>query len=1238
LRPDFAVLAPARPGTSDNGGSPRLLVSVYPAGTSMRAHLPAESWSASPVDRMAAHCRSVGCQLGLVTDGDVFTLVWANPSGGVGSATWIASVFAEGGEAALLDSFTTILGAKRFFSVAAPNQLEALLAESANAQTEVTNQLGLQVRQAVELLVAAISRAERDRADTQASPLLGVDPTVVYQAACTVLMRIVFLLYAEERRLLPLGDARYDDNYAASTLLGSLKTRLDADEPLDYSFTVWPRLLALFRAVHGGLTHDLVRIPPYGGGLFDPDRYPFLEGRSGGSWRTDRADGLRIDDRTMHGVLSAVQELRFSEAGVTETRRLSFRSLDVEQIGHVYEGLLDHTATPITEVTVGLVGPAGRESEVPLTRLEVALAQGPEVLAALLTELGVSKRDAGRAASPVPDDRRRRLREAAETGELTDRLMAFAAVIRDDLRGLPIVLLPGTFYVTETSTRRDGGIEYTPRTLADEVVHYALQPIAYSPGPAETGDAAQWKLKSSDQLLALKVCDPAAGSGAFLVAATRWLADRLVEAWKAEGNPLVDQLGGHADLAVDDVDDLTLEARRQVAERCIYGVDRDPMAVEMAKLSLWLTTMAKERPFSFVDHAIACGDTLLGVTSLDQITHFHIDPAKAKQITMAGDLTHLVDTALAKRRELATFTVRTAEDIAHKARLLREADEASAFVELIGDLIIGAALVSAPRGNGSIDDKLAIVSPLIADALTNPEQREELRRTAQSWLNRHRPDAAPLRTCAHWPLAFPEVFADGGRFDAIVGNPPFLGGQRLTARIGEDVRECAVEVLANGRRGSADLVAYFFLRAAQTSKGFGMLATNTIGQGDTREVGLDALTADGWTIHAATKSMPWPGSAVLEISKVWARSGNWQGGVSLDGLDTVGITTSLDRASRVTGKPKRLDENATRSFQGTIVLGLGFVLTPEDALGMIQQDARNADVLFPYLGGKDLNESPTHSPSRWIINFFDWPEERAREYASCFAIVEKLVKPERQRTKTDGSYVQRKPLPQKWWIYAEKRPGLYRSIRDYSEIVIIAQTSKTQRPAVVSSAGIFDQKTIVFAGPADWYFAVLSSDIHWHWIVKRGSTQRVDPVYTPSDVFETFPFPQVSEVAIVAGNDLRHHRSALMIANNEGLTKTYNRANSEADRTEGIVKLRELHVALDLAVRNAYGWSDLVLDHGFHPTPQGVRFTVSQNAQTELLDRLLEENHRRAALQGEAKPKKGTKQRPSATSEQESMF
>jgi hypothetical protein len=130
----------------------------------------------------------------------------------------------------------------------------------------------------------------------------------------------------------------------------------------------------------------------------------------------------------------------------------------------------------------------------------------------------------------------------------------------------------------------------------------------------------------------------------------------------------------------------------------------------------------------------------------------------------------------------------------------------------------------------------------------------------------------------HWPLHFPEVFENGG-FDAIVSNPPFMGGQKITGNLGTFYRDYLVNYIAFEKRGSADLCAYFFLRNASLLKNKGMmglLATNTISQGDTREVGLEQLESNGYSIPYAVASRKWPGKANLEVAYVWLRNGAWE--------------------------------------------------------------------------------------------------------------------------------------------------------------------------------------------------------------------------------------------------------------------------------------------------------------------------------------------------------------------------
>jgi len=1231
LRPDHVL--------DDGAGKPRLLVTVQPPAVRLDARSVGDRWSATPVERLTLLCRATGVELGLVTNATSWVFVWAPKAGASGTATFSADLFSE--EPVLLDAFTSVLGARRFFAVAEPDRLEALLLESASAQAEVTGKLGQQVREAVELLVTAMSRADRDRDGVL---LAGVDSHLVYESAVAVLMRLVLLLYAEERGLLPLGDELYDCTLAASTLLDQLReTQADTgDEPLERSNAAWHRLLALFRAVHAGITHDRLRIPAYGGSLFDPDRFPFLEGRrSGERWRETPSEPLPIDDLTVLAMLSALQELRFAEGGVTETRRLTYRALDVEQVGHVYEGLLDHSAVAVNATALGLIGRAGNEPEVALNDLAHHAALGRDAFVAwLVNTTGLTAPRIERSLDTEADaDTTRLLRAACDNDEaLTARLSPFIHLLRLNLRGLPTVFPAGSMYVTQTGAKRDSGTAYTTKELADEVVEHTLAPLVYSPGPADGADRGDWKLRSAAELLELKICDPAVGSGAILVAACRYLADRLVEAWTAEGSPNIQ----------GDPDEVVIGARRAVADRCLYGVDRDPMAVEMAKLSLWLVTLSKERPFSFLDHALKSGDSLLGITDLDQLRALHIDPAVGRAKVGLSLKSDAVDDAVARavdlRRALESIPVVTVRDAEDKARLNAESEAALVALRMVADLVVGCALRAELPSQPSPEDQIAASAPLIAAAL-DVDEPEELRASALEQvkaralqaLDAGRPDSAPQRNPLHWPIAFPEVFVDRDNtgFDSIVGNPPFLGGQRITGAAGTDFRSYCVRWIADGQRGSADLVAYFFLRAAQVCSGFGFLATNTISQGDTREIGLDRLTTGGWTIHRAVKSVSWPGEAALEIAKVWLRR-RWKGALFLGDCRVSAITPSLDVAGRVTGNAHRLIENAGCSFQGSNVLGLGFTMTPDEAAHLIDEEASNGEVVFPYLNGDDLNGSATQAGSRWIINFYDWPLERARDYRTPFEIVEEQVRPDRERNRYSAH------ARDHWWQYERPRIELYAAIADFERVLVIAATSKVVQPVFVPTGRVFSHALYVFAYDDDFHFGVLTSAFHWWWAVAHASTMRTDLRYTPTDCFETFPQPSCDDTAVeVAGRALDEHRAALMIRNDEGLTKTYNRVHNPEDEAPGVAELRELHVALNLDVRNAYGWYDLDLDHGFHDTPQGRRFTLGAAARSEVLDRLLELNHERFAAEvaaGLHAQKKVTKGRNKPAADAPTLF
>lgn len=1231
LRPDFVVAHPDQ--GSDTVGA-RLLVKAYRQGQDLDGQIEESSWAASPAERMTYLCRAVGVRLGLVTNGERWTLVDASRGETPGYVSWYASLWSQ--EPLTLRAFRSLLGTRRFFGVDESETLEAMLAESATYQAEVTEQLGAQVRRAVEVLVQALDRAD---ADTGRALLRDVSEGELYEAALTIMMRLVFMFFAEENDLLPLRDDLYQQNYAASTLRGQLREEADrvGIEVLERRQDAWPRLLATFRAIYAGVEHDALRLPAYGGSLFDPDRFPFLEGRlPETTWQETDAQPLPVDNRTTLHLLDALQVLQMRGRRGMEARKLSFRSLDIEQIGHVYEMLLDHEVTRADAPGLGLVGAQGLEPEVGIDQLEEKRDRGKSALLDFLRgETKKSRSTLEKALEKEPDPAWiERLRVACgDDGGLLERVLPYQALIRTDPWGEPIVIPKGSVFVAAGAERRTTGTYYTPRALTEEVVTYALEPLVYI-GASEGKPRQEWKLKRPEEILELKVCDLAMGSGAFLVQVIRWLSERLVEAW-AEAEETVgpitiegDPLRGNASDAVlpSEPEERAALARRVVADRCIYGVDVNPLAVEMAKLSLWLVTLAKGRPFSFLDHALKCGDSLLGVHELDQIRYFHLDPARGKELhaTLFDPTRHIervVEEALELRRELESFTVWDVRDAEQKSELNRRANVALNRLRLLGDLVVGAAISTAGQGSDDLDKNLQGLTDRLTSMLEAPgtEVDELLRADALIMLNEGRPPLKPDRRTFHWPLEFPEVFLrDRPGFDVMVGNPPFIGGPKLTAAIGKDLREFAIAHIARDKRGIADLVVYFFLRAAALSYAFGFLATKTIAEGDSREVGLDQLLEAGWRIMRANRSRPWPGAANVFVAQVWLSRASGSGDIFLDGVSVDTISSGLSVNTRQLGTPYRLSQNKNRCFEGIKPRGNGFILEETEAMRVIENSPNSRHVVRPFLNAEDLLDHPRQETRRWIINVSHLSREQAeRQYPHVWSLIEQRVKPDRQRKRDDGSFFLGGKLAVEFWKFERSRQRMRDAIRDFERVLVVAQTSNTLAPVLVNADQELSQALRVLAYDDFGHLALFSSSFHEIWARRWGSTLKGDLRYTASDVFETFPHPPISRQMSVLGEALDAGRDQLMLENRQGLTAIYNRVHNPGERAAAIVRLRQLHVTVDEALAGAYGWQDLDLDHDFYDTPIGVRYTLGPMVRTEVLNRLLELNHERHAAEGQ---------------------
>ncbi len=490
-----------------------------------------------------------------------------------------------------------------------------------------------------------------------------------------------------------------------------------------------------------------------------------------------------------------------------------------------------------------------------------------------------------------------------------------------------------------------------------------------------------------------------------------------------------------------------------MAERCLYGVDKNRYAVQLARLSIWLVTMAKNEPFTFVDHALRHGDSLVGL-SFDQIRAFHWKAGhEGEQIeTTSVALQQALDEAVAIRQQIQALSADpSAEASRAKERLLADALDATRRARLIADLVVGAFFAHATNKDRDKerDRRLDLVHAwLTADDLAREEELEADLKKLQAELYE-------TQVPFHWMLEFPEVFylerpdplnsgkVEGAAMvDAFVGNPPFAGKNSMSNAVGAAYLSW-LQAIHEGAHGNADLSAHFFRRTAMllgAHGAIGLIATNTIGQVDTRASGLKYLAQRGFQITSALTNLPWPGEAAVTVSVVYLLHGRpaRDARFELDGRNVAAINSRL-RPKPERADPIKLGANADASFQGSIVLGMGFTLTPVERDELIARNVRNAEAIFPYLGGEEVNTSPTQSHDRYVISFGQVDLTEAERWPDLIAIVREKVKPERDKLKNNPDGRRRKEY---WWQFGRSTPALDAAIAPLSRCLATLFTSK----------------------------------------------------------------------------------------------------------------------------------------------------------------------------------------------------
>ena len=1240
LRPDFAVRE--RDPRQDAPGW-QLLVRVLEAGDDFD-HVAggAGRLEVSAHGRMERLLRQTGVPAGLLFNGRSLRLVSA-PRGE--SSGWldlhVADMVTTAGRP-MVAALRLLLSETRLLSLPREKRLAALLDDSRKYQNEVSERLAEQVLHALYELVRGMQAAHDASGGALLRGPLAERPDDIYHALLTVILRLVFLLYAEERDLLP-----DDETFARHYSLAGLYERLREDaalhpDTMNQRYGAWAQLLVLFRLFHDGAAAGGMRLPQRHGVLFDPDRFPFLEGRGGGGARQlhDRIEPPLVPDGTVYRALDKLLLL--------DGQRISYRALDVEQIGSVYETMMGFRLETATGLSVAIK--AQKKHGAPTAVDLDALAGEPSGRRAQWLRERTDRTLTDKVRKPVA---------AAET--VADLHAALQPVI--DTAATPDLVPAGAMVLQPSEARRRSGSHYTPRELTEPIVRTTLEPIlARLRGPGGEPPLPE-------AILDLKVCDPAMGSGAFLVEACRQLGDALIESWRIH----------EAAPELPDGEDEVIVARRLITQRCLYGVDRNPMAVDLAKVSLWLATLAKEHALTFVDHALRHGDSLVGL-SRRQLEAFHWDASKPPLLRGLG-MRDALDTYAGLRRRIRAADANVSDWD------LRDWWDQARFelgkVRLFGDLTIAAFF------DGAKPKEREAKNGEFARAVLNGEAEQY--RAELDERRRADPPLAPF----HWEIEFPEVFerapsteseapshprANRPGFDAIIGNPPFAGKNSLAAGNVAGYPDWLKEIHEESH-GNADLVAHFFRRAfdlVRDQGAFGLIATNTIAQGDTRASGLRWICKHGGEIFSVRRRVKWPGLAAVVVSVLHVGKGAVTDRKQIDGRDVERITAFLFHRGGH-DDPVQLKANAGKSFQGSIVLGMGFTFDDTDRKGvasplaemhrLIEKDPRNREVIFPYIGGQEVNTSPTHTHHRYVINFRDFPLRReaiagcgpvalgdargadnpaswmsatdeqrrawlqrgrvpldfpravAEDWPDTLAIVETKVKPTRI---TDN----RESYRRYWWQYAEKRLELTSALTGL-ERVLATNCGATPHLALafLPAATVFANTLDIFPYETCAAFCALQSRPHEIWARFFGSSMKDDLRYTPSDCFETFPFPDGWDTAPTleaAGESYYEFRANLMIRNDEGLTKTYNRFHDPYENDPEIATLRELHAAMDRAVLDAYGWTDIptdcefLLDYEIDEEEWGTRkkpyrYRWPDAVRDEVLARLLELNAQRSS-------------------------
>ena len=802
--------------------------------------------------------------------------------------------------------------------------------------------------------------------------------------------------------------------------------------------------------------------------------------------------------------------------------------------------------------------------------------------------------------------------DVEEFGSVYEGLLEYEPTFETSV-GIPV------FTFVQGDERSSSGSHYTPEELVKPLIDHSLQ---YQ---------IEEKLKEEDPergLLSLTVCDVACGSGHILLSAARRIGFELAKVRSGEDQP---------------TPSLLRIAIRDVIKHCIYGVDLNPLAVELCKVALWLEAHQPGEPLNFLDHHIKCGNAIVGLAHFEELKNgiateaFKTLPGDDSEVASTfrrtnehqrqtkGQLSlhdlNAVEADIQNIQQDFTQFLKmpehTPQQIAAKTKAYESLTSGKKWFRLkqLADLQVAQFFIHKTEANR---EKFT----------TEARYQNYLNSGAQIQDRGASMSTAGKKRFFHWFLEFPQVFGNGG-FDCILGNPPYLGWSGLSQAYGEKLTSFLAYDYNSNRK--CDLILYFLRRAHQIihKNGFvSLVTTNSVSQGDTKKFGLEIILEEGGQIVYADKKRDWPGEAAVSVSLFSVRKSVANKIIPvLNGKEVEKISSYLDDEVDLFN-PFSLVENSNIIYVGNVPYGTGFVVDSISKDSFIRETSKNQKVVLPYVSGDDLNSDPHQKSQRWVIFFDEMTLEEARKYTLPFNHLKREVYSERQNQ--NGEKYPR--MVQEWWKFWMNRKNLNKKINKNGSGLGIARVTKYVKFSIVPPDTIYSDQVVVIPEYNMEQYAILNSSLHEEWCFKIASTMGSTTIrYSPNKVFSNFPFADFKKVSTEKlrniGSQFDSLKKEIMTSANLGLTKLYNQLhNPQLDNEqtlmgkEDIIKkiklLREIQKELDSVVLETYGWSDINLNYNFYEVEylhekDSIRFTIHTEARKEILNRLLKLNHER---------------------------